>query len=42
MAKNTGKAVFVDYKKGIREESHYVQAGDLYPDLRKLKDITPK
>lgn len=38
MAKNTGKAVVQDYKKNLREESHYVPAGVLYPDLTGLKE----
>ncbi|XP_054725690.1 protein spartin isoform X2 [Anastrepha obliqua] len=39
MAKNTGKAVIVDYKNKLRNaETNFVPAGALYPDLRTLKE----
>ncbi|KNC34233.1 Protein spartin, partial [Lucilia cuprina] len=37
MVKNTGIAVFDDYKQNYKEEQ-YVAAGALYPDLRSLRD----
>lgn len=41
MMKNTGKAVFEDYKPNNRKESqHYIAAGSLYPDLRALKETS--
>ncbi|XP_034130782.1 protein spartin isoform X1 [Drosophila guanche] len=39
LAKRTGEAVVSDYKRDLRKpESHYINAGALYPDLRALKE----
>lgn len=39
LVKKTGEAVVIDYKRDLRKpESHYINAGALYPDLRALKD----
>ncbi|XP_068156151.1 protein spartin isoform X2 [Drosophila tropicalis] len=39
LVKKTGEAVVDDYKRDLRKaESHYINAGSLYPDLRALKD----
>ncbi|KAH8276949.1 hypothetical protein KR026_002685, partial [Drosophila bipectinata] len=39
MVKRTGEAVVSDYKRDLRKpESHYINAGALYPDLRALKE----
>lgn len=38
MVKNTGIAVFDDYKQNYKGEHQYVAAGALYPDLRSLRD----
>lgn len=38
MVKNTGIAVFDDYKQNYKGEHQYVAAGALYPDLRCLRD----
>nr|AAO74698.1 HL01040p [Drosophila melanogaster] len=39
MVKRTGEAVVSDYKRDLRKsESHYINAGSLYPDLRALKE----
>ncbi|XP_026832096.1 protein spartin isoform X1 [Drosophila erecta] len=39
MVKRTGEAVVSDYKRDLRKsESHFINAGALYPDLRALKE----
>ncbi|XP_034487890.1 protein spartin isoform X2 [Drosophila innubila] len=39
LVKKTGEAVIIDYKRDLRKpESHYINAGALYPDLRALKE----
>ncbi|XP_037949806.1 protein spartin [Teleopsis dalmanni] len=38
MAKNTGAAVVIDLGKNVQQESQYVPAGSLYPDLRSIKE----
>lgn len=38
MVKNTGKAVVEEYKYNYRNDSQYVVAGALYPDLRVLRN----
>ncbi|KAH8310549.1 hypothetical protein KR044_001893, partial [Drosophila immigrans] len=39
LVKKTGEAVVIDYKRDLRKpESHYINAGALYPDLRALKE----
>uniref|UniRef100_A0A1A9UNA5 Senescence domain-containing protein n=1 Tax=Glossina austeni TaxID=7395 RepID=A0A1A9UNA5_GLOAU len=42
MVKNTGKAVVSEYKPNIQQESRYIAAGNLYPDLRLLKENVEK
>uniref|UniRef100_A0A1A9WJJ9 Senescence domain-containing protein n=1 Tax=Glossina brevipalpis TaxID=37001 RepID=A0A1A9WJJ9_9MUSC len=38
MVKNTGKAVVAECRANIQQESRYVTAGSLYPDLRLLRE----
>ncbi|XP_060648352.1 protein spartin isoform X1 [Drosophila nasuta] len=39
LVKKTGEAVITDHKRDLRKpESHYINAGALYPDLRALKE----
>lgn len=39
LVKKTGEAVIIDYKRDLRKpESHFINAGALYPDLRALKE----
>ncbi|KAH8381667.1 hypothetical protein KR093_010429, partial [Drosophila rubida] len=39
LVKKTGEAVVVDYKRDLRKpDSHYINAGALYPDLRAMKE----
>ncbi|XP_030376040.1 protein spartin isoform X2 [Scaptodrosophila lebanonensis] len=39
MVKKTGEAVVDDYKRELRRnESHYITAGNIYPDLRAVKE----
>uniref|UniRef100_A0A1B0G6T5 Senescence domain-containing protein n=1 Tax=Glossina morsitans morsitans TaxID=37546 RepID=A0A1B0G6T5_GLOMM len=42
MVKNTGRAVVSEYKPNIQQESRYIAAGNLYPDLRLLKENVEK
>ncbi|XP_037892256.1 protein spartin [Glossina fuscipes] len=42
MVKNTGRAVVGEYKPNIQQESRYIAAGNLYPDLKLLKENVEK
>lgn len=42
LVKNSGLAVVDEYKHNYKYESQYIVAGNLYPDLRLLKDTSEK